>query len=196
MLIYNAIKILMLPFNVCNRFAPIILTLRLYFYQIMDTIIQKWQNTLDAFKNRMYSYETLVSEVSPVRVLGRNPLFDVWLLLTEKDDIVTAQFNCLKLEFYDTGALGNDMAKFNLLFSFEETESGLRVTLIYKTDLFGQEKMNYMIDSFVHLMSSLDQFPGIKISSLKNYRDEYKRSAKANVNKQNLEKLIKIKNGK
>jgi tyrocidine synthetase III len=131
-------------------------------------LLQNVKNvTLEAYEHQIYPFDDLVEELSIVRDLSRNVLFDVFIVLQNTkiagakqrpvpDGLVITEFKNVEHQF----------SKFDLTFDFNETEDGLVLSLEYNTDLFDEIIINRMTDHFEKLLAGSIRQPGITVRQL------------------------------
>ncbi|MBA2582533.1 MAG: non-ribosomal peptide synthase/polyketide synthase [Bacteroidetes bacterium] len=109
------------------------------------------ENALDAFENQEYPFEQLVDKLKIEKNLGRNPLFDVTLVLQNMD---TADQNIEGISFkpYD---LRNYTSKFDLTLSALEESEGLLLNMEYSTDLFKHSTIERMLRHFEQIIAEV-----------------------------------------
>ncbi len=119
--------------------------------------------TIDAHSHQQYPFDMLVDELDHNRSMNRSPFFDV---------VVDMQNFGGPLMIGDIPSFGDEfifdsiLIKFDLNFTFIETNKGLVVNVNYSTDLFSQEKIKQLLNHFVQLLYAVVQDPGIPISAV------------------------------
>ncbi len=118
--------------------------------------------TFRAQENQDYSFEALLRELQIRRDPGRNPLFDVMLVMQNgekaKYGIGTLQLRPLR-EFY----FG---ATFDLTFNIEEENGCYYLCLQYSQDLFTEVTAKLYLQHFHALLEDMIRNPGAKIGEL------------------------------
>ncbi len=130
-------------------------------------LLQDVRNTmLEAGAHQDLPFERLVDELSPVRNLGRTPLFQAMF------ELDTLALETPRLPGLEAGELGTDsiLAKFEVDLAFREQEGKLHGVLTYATDLFSAEMMEQMANHFTRLLQQAVSIPdaplrGISIMS-------------------------------
>ncbi|MCB9230919.1 MAG: amino acid adenylation domain-containing protein [Bacteroidia bacterium] len=102
------------------------------FYDLLD---RTRQNLLQVYPHQDYPLEDLVRELEVSRDASRNPLFDVFVVWLEGGES-RFQAGDLRIEKYP---LEQGISKFDLSYYFRPIESGLKISLEYRTDLFAEE---------------------------------------------------------
>jgi amino acid adenylation domain-containing protein len=138
------------------------------------------KRTLEAFENQDYQFEYLVEKVSIYRDIGRNPLFDVMLVLQNffspsagrnKNEDPTGLPVDIHEDYEDIGRT----AKFDLtLFAFEKTGK-LGFSFQYCTKLFRRESIERFIVYFRKILSTVIDQPDTELSQIKIISEEEKR---------------------
>ena len=103
---------------------------------------------LGAFEHQEMPFEKLVDSLQPARSLSHTPLFQVW-------------FNMLNLEnnppelpglTVETISQSDVASKFDLTLYVQETDSGIKLDLVYNADLFAPSRMVEMLAQLEHLL--------------------------------------------
>lgn len=119
--------------------------------------------TIDAYTHQQYPFDMLVDELQQNRSMNRSPFFDVVVDMQNfggQQILGDTTFLEQELVFEST------LIKFDLSFTFSETDKGLIVTINYSTDLFSREKMIRMFSHFTQLVTTVVKNPDIPISAL------------------------------
>ena len=129
----------------------------------IELLQQLKKTTIEAYEHQEVPFEKVVEAVVKKRDLGRNPLFQVMLVLQNTLDIPELRLGQLTLsrEFY-----AHNTSKFDLTFSITETVPGLEVVVEYRTDLYRKETIERMLIHFTELLSSVIKEPEQKIGRL------------------------------
>src|ERR1041385_3615127 len=106
-----------------------------------DHLREVKSNTLQCFDNQGYQYEELIGELKIERDAGRNPLFDVMLVLQNYEQLELT-IPGLKLKPY---RFGHSSSKFDLALNAEQHAGGLTVQVEYSTKLFKEETIDRMM---------------------------------------------------
>ncbi|MEV4312841.1 amino acid adenylation domain-containing protein [Actinocrispum sp. NPDC049592] len=117
---------------------------------------------LAAFEHQDVPFERVVEAVNPVRVAGRNPLFQVMLgyhVRTDDDDTVLG----LPTEWIpmDTG-----QAKFDLHFTFVDRPGGITLVLEFARDLIDQSTADSLTARMAALLNQVGARPDVRVGSL------------------------------
>ncbi len=125
-------------------------------------------NTLKAFENQHYQFETLVDKLNLPRDVSRNPLFDIIFV-----------FQNVEVKTLDTGADNqngsfqlepvhseNINAKYDLALEVYDSANEFSCTLIYSTKLFKKETIESFITFFRQIISATTLNPEKKIREI------------------------------
>jgi tyrocidine synthetase-3 len=128
-------------------------------------------NSLKAFENRDYPFEDLVERLKVSRDLGRNPLFDVMLVL-QNMEIPGFQLPGLTITPY---SFENQTSKFDLSLTAVERGEQLDFLFEYCTALFEKETILRFIGYFKKIIGSVIKNLNQKISQLEIIDNEEKK---------------------
>lgn len=124
------------------------LEVKLSFKQLLHQIKT---TTLEAYNHQDLPFEQLVEELQPERDLSHSSLFQVMFILqnapTEVLHLPDLTLNTLKVE--------RKTANFDLTLSMVETDTGLKGSLEYNTDLFNDDRITRMIGHFQTLLTGI-----------------------------------------
>jgi len=111
--------------------------------------------TLNAYANQDLPFDKLVDKLRPSRVLGRTPLFRVFFALNNNPEhqIVLSNLTLGRMPLH------NGIAKFDMEISLVETDRRLRVTIIYKVDLFNAGTIRNFLENFESLLEQIVIYP-------------------------------------
>ncbi|MDZ8110116.1 MAG: amino acid adenylation domain-containing protein [Nostoc sp. DedQUE12a] len=118
------------------------------------------QMALGAYAHQDMPFEKLVEELQPERDTSRNPLFQVWFNMLNLRDI-QLEIPGVAVEpipMLETGS------KFDLTLYVTEQNQGIKLDLVYNTDLFTPERMMEMLHQFHHLLNQIVTAPENQIS--------------------------------
>ncbi len=117
--------------------------------------------SLGAYGNQDLPFEKLIEELKPNRDLSRNPLFQVMFNMLN--------FEETKLEMtgltVDPVLIPENTAKFDLTVYANEQNNKIEFLLVYKTDLFSQERTAEMLRQFEQLLEQIVAQPEKPIQS-------------------------------
>ncbi|PMB39472.1 non-ribosomal peptide synthetase [Fischerella thermalis CCMEE 5319] len=118
--------------------------------------------TLGAYAHQDLPFEQLVEELQPERDLSHNSLFQVMFILqnahTEVLHLPDLTINPLQVE--------NKTANFDLTLSMVETETELRGSIEYNTDLFDADRITRILGHFQTLLQGIVVHPDKNLSDL------------------------------
>ncbi|HYY42007.1 MAG TPA: condensation domain-containing protein, partial [Pyrinomonadaceae bacterium] len=116
---------------------------------------------LGAYAHQDVPFEKLLQELQPERDLSRTPLFQVFFnMLNITLDRVT--LSDLVLESF---AVFEPEAKFDLTLYVDENPDGLKLTLVYNTDLFTPARMTELLAQYEHLLVQISRRPDDEINT-------------------------------
>jgi amino acid adenylation domain-containing protein len=120
------------------------------------------QTALQAYAHQELPFETLVADLSPVRELGRNPLYQVTFQLNNQPeaDLRLADLNAR------TEPLDAALSKFDLSASIAESGGALQGLLEYSTELFDAATMQRLARHFEVLLAGIATQPLDAIGAL------------------------------
>src|SRR5262249_28078013 len=118
---------------------------------------------LASYEHQDVPFEKVVEELAPERDLGRNPLFQVVLVLQNAPE-KELRLGGLALKDFEPDV---ESAKFELTLSLnEQQDGGLRGRLEYSADLFTSETIERMIRHWVQLVKGIIAHPEQSIGRL------------------------------
>ncbi|HEY3692595.1 MAG TPA: amino acid adenylation domain-containing protein, partial [Pseudonocardiaceae bacterium] len=120
------------------------------------------ETALDAFAHQEVPFERLVDAVHATRDVSRNPLFDVMVLLHDKQPTPPA-FAELRVE---TVEISGHTANFDLTCEFQVMAGELRAAWTYNTDLFDRETVGRMVEQLSVLLAGVAADPGQLVGRL------------------------------
>ena len=110
---------------------------------------------LEAYAHQDLPFEKLVEELQPERNLNRTPLFQVMLnLLNLSDD--SLELAGLEVEHIRRTEV---VPKFDMDLYVTPNEEGVRLNLVFDTDLFDPARMDEMLEQFKHLVEQIVEAP-------------------------------------
>jgi len=117
--------------------------------------------TLQAYAHQDLPFEKLVEDLQPERHLSYTPLFQVMLLLEQKNEEPMLAGSRLQSKAIET-----DTAMFDLLVAVQEKNQDVDVAFNYRTDLFEPETIAQIALHFQMLLHAVVQQPDQPISCL------------------------------
>lgn len=109
------------------------------------------QTTLDAYANQELPFEKLVDAIQPERDLSRSPLFQV-LFVLQNEPLRPLELAGLKISPLP---VHTGTAKFDLMLSLEESDTGLGGFIEYDTDLFDATTIERLIGHYQMLLEAI-----------------------------------------
>jgi amino acid adenylation domain-containing protein len=120
------------------------------------------QRTLQVFENQDYPFEDLVDRLDVNRDTGRNPLFDVMLVL-QNIEMQQLQMPGLELAGYP---FENRTSKFDMTLTAAGQDLDLDFTITYNTDLFKRTTIERFAGYFQRIAAGVLEDPGKKIAEI------------------------------
>jgi amino acid adenylation domain-containing protein len=109
------------------------------------------ESALQAYTHQDIPFEKLVEELSPDRDTSQNPLFQVMFILQN------APREPLSFDAIETSRLtiARNNAKFDLKLALTETETGLRASWEFSTELFDKQTIERMAQHYITLLEGI-----------------------------------------
>ena len=123
-------------------------------------------NTLSAFENQDYQYDTLVEKLKIKKEMSRTALFDTMFTL-QNIKISECKMNDIRIETYP---FDRNIAKFDFNLNAYEDEEKLYFNFEYCTKLFKRTTIEQMITKFIHIVMKVTDNIDLMISEIN--RDE------------------------
>ncbi|WP_137992790.1 non-ribosomal peptide synthetase [Streptomyces vilmorinianum] len=123
------------------------------------------QTVLGALEHQDVPFGTLVEELRPQRIPGRNPLFQIsFTLLT---GAMVGEFGLGEGVTVEALPVENGTSRFDLAFQVNEAADGqLRVWLEYSTELFERGRMERLVGHFASVLERGVADPGVRVGSV------------------------------
>ncbi|WP_196761521.1 non-ribosomal peptide synthase/polyketide synthase [Pseudoalteromonas luteoviolacea] len=120
------------------------------------------EHTLAGYENQLVPFEMLVDELQPERSLSHSPIFQVSITLQNNEDVA------LELPGLDVEVAEQYSARslFDLSLFLKETEQGLDVEWLFATDIFTEQTITRLGESFEALLNSIVTNPRCEVESL------------------------------
>jgi amino acid adenylation domain-containing protein/non-ribosomal peptide synthase protein (TIGR01720 family) len=131
-----------------NFVNPLVLRLNMNIATITDLLHMVNTISMEAYQHQIVSFDQLVSELNPERIRGRSPLFQVPVVFQPKRPKLSGDW---EIDLFKCHA---GISKFELSFTFDETDDRCLGAIEYRTDLFHPDKIQRLQ---VHLLSILYQ---------------------------------------
>jgi amino acid adenylation domain-containing protein len=129
-----------------------------------DFLAEVAERTLQAFDNQEYQFEDLVEQLAVGRDSGRNPLFDVMLVLQDLDP-PTLGIPALRMEPY-RGEVASRAAKFDLTLQGMNAGDRLVFSLEYNSQLFNPETGRRVVSYFKKIVSEVVRAPAGRLDDI------------------------------
>jgi amino acid adenylation domain-containing protein len=124
-------------------------------------LLKRMRNvTLEALDHDCVSFGHLIQELSPLRDLSRNPLFQVMFSLEPPMPDLGPAWRLTQMDV-DSGA-----TKYDLYLELDERREGVLARFHYSTDLFDEATIERMADHWMMLLEGAANNPGIRVSEL------------------------------
>ncbi|MCP4215720.1 MAG: AMP-binding protein, partial [bacterium] len=125
-------------------------------------LVEVRDNTINDFDNQDYQFESLVEKAGIKRVPGRNPAFDVMMVLNN-EDAPPVEIPDVKLSFLE---FKKTSAQMDLKLRMLETPEGLGCLWEYSTSLFKKETMEMFASNFLKIVTQVLANPDIKLKDI------------------------------
>jgi len=120
------------------------------------------ETVLGAFDHQEVPFERVVRECDRPRIPGRAPLFDVLLMLQDKDALAPTLGSLpVSLVEVDRG-----VARFELTVSVTPRDRGLRIAFEYATALFDGDTVQRFAEDLAAILERVAREPGLPLSAL------------------------------
>jgi amino acid adenylation domain-containing protein len=110
------------------------------------------ETTTEAFNHYYYPFDALLADLNPVTAANRSPLFDVMLVLHNKENDAPPSGETGGLAPFSPATV---LSKFDLTFEFIKMATHLSLELEFKTSLFQRAFIVRMISHFETLVQSI-----------------------------------------
>ncbi|MFJ8230002.1 amino acid adenylation domain-containing protein [Streptomyces sp. NPDC094448] len=122
------------------------------------------ETNLAAYTHQDIPFERLVEALNPERSPSRHPLFQTALSWNEDEEqqALSAAAGLPGLEVSSIAA-GPSVAKFDLLFSFGDTEDGLTGRIDYSVDLFEEDSVRLLAERMVRVLDAVVANPDRRV---------------------------------
>lgn len=131
----------------------------LTFRQLLRTVRQ---GALDAYDHQSLPFEQVVEEIKPPRTLAYSPVVQVVFSFQEDN----AQYWKLDELAVEEVQFDKNTAKFDLQLTCRETPEGLVGTFNYRVDLFNEQTVGQMAETFLQVLEQLVTQPDQPIAHL------------------------------
>ncbi|HLP58355.1 MAG TPA: amino acid adenylation domain-containing protein [Candidatus Deferrimicrobium sp.] len=123
------------------------------------------QTSLDAYEYQAYPFDLLVEELGLINDPGRNPLFDVMMVLQNNDytPYPIPVFRDLQISSFETR---HDTSTFELNFHFTQLNDHIYLNLIYDSDLFEEITIRVMGMKLLNLIRKVINMSDIRVKDI------------------------------
>ncbi|MCP4218851.1 MAG: amino acid adenylation domain-containing protein [bacterium] len=127
-----------------------------------EFLLEVRDNTINDFDNQDYQFESLLEKTGIKRVPGRNPVFDVMMVLNN-EDLPPLEIPDVKLSLLE---FGKTSAQMDLKLRMSETPDGLGCLWEYSTSLFKKETMEMFAANFIEVIRQVIDNNDIKLMDM------------------------------
>ncbi|MBC9915667.1 condensation domain-containing protein, partial [Chitinophaga varians] len=128
-----------------------------------DVLQQVRQVTLDAQAHQAYPFDALVDELPLPRDTSRHPLFDVMVMM---DHTTVAPLTAGGLTLHPYEDMADEVAKFDLTFTFEDRHENLALHVSYNSDIYTPGTIQRMCAHFEQLLAAVAAAPQLPVNAL------------------------------
>ncbi|ADL52818.1 amino acid adenylation domain-containing protein [Clostridium cellulovorans] len=140
-----------IKFKICDEYN--------YEYLIEETK----QRLKEAYKYQKYSYSNVIEDLGLSGNIGRTPLFDIGFLFQNMENAqVRIDDNC----YFDEYEYVGQGSRFEWMLEVNISSKRTRLVMEYNTDLYKQERMDHIIDSYKTLLKQIIASPDKKVEEL------------------------------
>jgi non-ribosomal peptide synthetase component F len=120
------------------------------------------ENTLNAFENEAYPFRELMEKLGAANDIGRNPLFNV-MLIVQNIDMTRLEIEGLTFTPVDFRSTDS---KVDFTVEVFEDETGIRFNLEYSTALFRKDTMQRLAIHFINILKEVVTRPAALLSEI------------------------------
>lgn len=135
------------------------------FSDLLDNIKEV---TLKAYEHQSYPFDELIEELHLKRSMNRNPLFDISMVLQNtkisEDFSSNSNLGNITVDAYSEGQ--NVVSKFDLTFTFEESDDKLHPSIEYNSDVYNKETAERLLDHLEQLFTAAILSPSTPLAAL------------------------------
>lgn len=117
-------------------------------------------NNLAVHEFQYLPFEVLVEELNPTRSRAYNPVFQIWFVLQNNEQVAVELPGCV---IRADGSAQVDTAKYDLNLYASEDDRGLSIAWVARRSLFKTETIAYLTQQFERLLESIAVDPEQKI---------------------------------
>jgi Condensation domain len=129
---------------------------------VREVLGRETRCVMEAFAHADAPFAKIVEAINPERTSNDNPLFNVALLL-QNFPAIARKGRCFEAEHLNFDA---EVALLDLRFIAMETGDGLEVTCEYKTQLFKDETIGLLLDSYSHVLQAMTSDPDQRVAAI------------------------------
>jgi amino acid adenylation domain-containing protein len=129
---------------------------------VRETVLRVRDTALEAFAHQDLPFETMVEDLHPTRLQGKNPLLRVMFVLMSGEE-KTWQVPGAAIEPLD---VEESKAKFDLMLHLRDTGRGIQAALVYDKVLFTPAMARRIAGHYQTLLSGMAANPESRINSL------------------------------
>jgi amino acid adenylation domain-containing protein len=124
------------------------------------------QTTLEGIEHQEYAFDKLLMDLNVQTDGSHHPLFDV--LVTIEDQMIQnqGQFYTFQDELISELISKYSVSKFDLSFSFKQTDDLLQLNLVYNTDLYTDQTIALYADYFNFILSQITENPSVLVGDV------------------------------
>ncbi len=126
----------------------------------LDFLKEVKENSLKAYENQSYKFDTLVEKLNVKRDTSRNPLFDVMINMIDTVNSEDIKLDDMILKQYNNKS---KIAKFNLTLNALENDDKLSLSIEYCSKLFKKETIERLSNHFVGILDRIVNNREIKL---------------------------------
>lgn len=128
-----------------------------------DYLEQIKTNTLAAFRHQQVPFERIVERVESDRSLSHSPIFQVLFSLRNTPEVPDLELGGLQISSEPSG---QNISQLDLAMYVTENAKGMRIALLYCSDLFSRETVENMAHQYRQLLQSIVDQPSLGIDQL------------------------------
>jgi amino acid adenylation domain-containing protein len=125
--------------------------------QSFDALLyENKRNIIAALANQHVPFERVAEELGHRRSLSHSPVFQLWFVLQNNEDIRFALPGCTVTEYKD---LPPPAAKYELNLYAKEVAGAIKLDWVFNSDLFDETSIRYVASEFIRLLQCLVDAP-------------------------------------
>jgi hypothetical protein len=119
------------------------------------------ENSLKAYANQSYQFETLIDKLNIERDSTRNPLFDTMFVLQNMNAPSVDSSLCFR-----AFPFVSEICKFDITLEAIEAETGIKLNFEFCTKLFDKTTIQQLAGHFINILKEVCQNPGVKLAEI------------------------------